>query len=126
MTFDKAGSGFVVVGALVAGLLLSSCGKAESYGRRITAATTEKIGAILAKRDDYAGRSVAVKGKIVSECSTGCWFDVQDEGGNVVHVDLMPSGLAIPQRVGREALVEGQVEIRADKPVVIGEGVEVR
>jgi hypothetical protein len=38
----------------------------------------------------------------------------------------MPSGFAIPQRVKREAIVEGKVKIKGNIPILIGKGVLIR
>jgi len=57
--------------------------------------------------DKYAGSFVSIIGKIVTECSVGCWFYMEDESGNQVHVDLAAQNFNIPQTVGRKVKVTG-------------------
>ena len=73
----------------------------------------------------YLTKTVKLEGKIVAECPTGCWFDV-DDGTGVLHVDTKPSGYAIPQRVGKKVVVEGEIYERGGKPIMIGKGVEIQ
>ena len=56
-----------------------------------------------------------VKGKIASECPSGCWFTLK-EGNAVIYIDLAPNNLVIPQKKGATATVTGEV---------IGEGNDV-
>jgi hypothetical protein len=57
--------------------------------------------------DKYAGTFVSLSGKIVTECSVGCWFYMQDEAGNQVHIDLAGQNFNIPQTVGKSVKVTG-------------------
>jgi len=60
--------------------------------------------------DDLVGKSLAVEGEIVQQCpSTGCWFRVKDETGELF-VDLNPAGLRLKsKRVGQQARVAGRL-----------------
>lgn len=60
--------------------------------------------------DDLVGKSLAVEGEIVQQCpSTGCWFRVKDETGELF-IDLNPAGLRLKnKRVGEQARVTGRV-----------------
>ena len=69
--------------------------------------------------------TVTVQGKIIQECPTGCWFDIQ-QGGAKLHIDIRPAGLAIPQRVGKTVTVEGQVISKDGQVQVSGRGVEIK
>jgi len=108
-------------------LTFSGCGKkeADKYGQEISNHTITKIEAILKTPGDFDGKTVTVQGKIIRECPTGCWFDVQGAGG-AIHVDIKPSGFAIPQKVGKEVIVEGNVSLRDGQLTLIGKGVEIK
>lgn len=103
----------------------SGCGNAENYGEPISGKDTARIKDILTDPAGYDGKTVAVKGNIAIECETGCWFNFKD-GDAVIYVDLEPSGFAIPQKGGHNAIVEGKVTIKNGKPVLIGKGVRIR
>jgi uncharacterized protein YdeI (BOF family) len=84
---------------------------------------TVTIGEILDKANGYQGKDIIIEGKIVNECGAGCWFNLQDASG-IVYVDLAPSNLAIPQKVGSKAKVYGVVAERNGVLYVIGNKVE--
>jgi len=108
-------------------LTLSSCGKKkpEQYGQQISNHNTAQVSAILKEPKAFSGKTVTIEGKIVRECMTGCWLDVEGKGGTI-HVDLKPSGFAIPQKVGKEVIVEGNVSLRDGQLTLIGKGVEIK
>lgn len=106
-------------------VVIAGCGHLETYGARISDGAVTSIKDILLEPEKYNGKTVVVKGKILDECPTGCWFDLKD-GGAVLYVTIKPSGLAIPQKVGHEAKVEGDVVVQNNQPSLIGKGVEVR
>jgi hypothetical protein len=108
-------------------LLFSSCAKKDSatYGREITNRNITEVKAVLTTPETFDGKTVTVKGKIVNECPSGCWLEVQ-EGSAILYVDLNPSGFAIPQKVGKEVVVEGNVSMRDNKPIMTGTGVEIK
>jgi hypothetical protein len=43
-----------------------------------------------------------------------------------VHVDINPSGFAIPQKPNKTVLVEGKVQVEGDQVEIIGTGVEIK
>ena len=106
---------------------LTGCGRkeAKTYGQEISDRNVTKLNAILSQPNNFDGKTVTVEGKIVQECPTGCWFDIRDDGG-MIHVDIKPSGFAIPQKVGKTVIVEGQVSVQNNQAVLIGKGVEVQ
>ena len=108
-------------------LTLSSCGKKkpEKYGQQIGNHNTTQVSAILAEPETFNGKTVTIEGKIVRECMTGCWFDVEGEKG-LIYVDVKPSGFAIPQKVGKEVIVEGNVSLRDGQLTLVGKGVEIK
>jgi len=106
---------------------LSGCGrrKAEQYGQKISSHNLTEVSAILSEPDSFNNKSVTIEGNIIRECPTGCWFDVKDEAG-IIHVDINPSGFAIPQKVGKTVTVEGKISVQDGQPTLIGKAVEIK
>jgi hypothetical protein len=118
----------VIVLSTAAGLLATTgCRRAgpEHYGQPLSDQKPTPLGAILKTPDQFSGKTVAVEGKIIRECPTGCWFYMQQNGGEL-YIDLNPSAFAIPQRVGKPVTVEGVVELRNNQPMLVGRGVDIR
>jgi hypothetical protein len=110
----------------VSAVILAGCkGKPKSFGQAISDKTITPIRSIVMKPADYNDKTVTVEGKITLECSTGCWFDLQQDAA-VLYIDINPSGLAIPQKVGKTVTVQGTIKIRDNKPMLIGSGVEIK
>lgn len=106
---------------------LSGCSRKEAkkYGQPISNYSLTPIDSILKDAQSFDGKTVTVQGKIITECPAGGWFDLA-EGVAVIYVDLHPSDFAIPQRVGKNAIAEGKVVMRDNKPVIVGTGVELK
>jgi len=113
---------------LVSGLVIFGCSaKTAEYGQPISNRQTTLVKDILANPKSYAGKVVTIEGKIASECSTGCWFFVKVGQGDLsIYVDTGKSGFAIPQRVGKDILVEGTVKIKETGPMIQAKGVEIK
>ena len=82
-----------------------------------------KIDEVLGEPESYEGQAVVVEGKIMSECGSGCWFTLND-GTGTIYVDLAPSNLVIPQKIGAFATVYGQVIRKGSDTYLIGTKVE--
>lgn len=115
----------ICITVLAAGFGLGCGSKQSSFGKEISISTAIKIKDILSNLDKYKNELVRVEGKIIRECPTGCWFDLKDDTAEM-RVDLKPSGLAIPQRVGSQAIVEGKVVDQGYIIEIIGEGVRIK
>jgi hypothetical protein len=111
--------------AIAALLLLAGCGKSEIYGKSPEAETVP-AGKILADPGSFGERPVSITGEILAVCPAGCWFQLRDESGGVLLVDLKPSGLAIPQVVGRKATAQGTVAVRGGRILLHGDGVRIQ
>ncbi len=85
---------------------------------------TTKIQEILDDEPAYHGKMVVVEGKIELECSSGCWFVVNDGTGSI-YVDILPSNFVIPQKSGSDVKVYGEVTTRDGDPQIIGKIVEI-
>lgn len=116
---------FIVVVMVAYTAISSGCGHVETYGERISNRNLTPIKDIVSHPEQYAGKTVTVKGKIVLECNSGCWFNLND-GAAVIYIDINPSGFAIPQKVGRNAVAEGSVSIEEGKLTLTGKAVEIR
>lgn len=54
---------------------------------------------------------------------SGCWFFLEDETGTI-YVDINPSGLSIPPKVGKKVAVEGVPENKNGRISIVGKGVK--
>lgn len=117
------------VAALAFLAIIAGCsgtdGGGEQYGESITVAEATPLATILADPAAHAGELVRVEGEIQTECPSGCWFNIAD-GAAVARVDLAPHGIAIPQRVGDEVVIQGEVRVKDGQVVIYGQGVEFR
>ena len=116
---------FMVIIMLACIAVSSGCGRVEMYGERISDQNITPIQDIVLHPQQYVGKTVTVKGKIALECNTGCWFNLKD-GAAVIYTDIAPYGLAIPQKTGRTAIVEGTVSVEDGKLTLTGKAVEIR
>ena len=110
---------------MIAAALVPACSKSDRYGSPIGDTPPTDAGRILSNPGAYTNQPIVVKGRIVTECPTGCWFELKD-GEAVLYVDIGPQGLAIPQRVGRPVTVEGRISVEGRRVRLNGTGVEVR
>jgi len=101
----------------------NSSNNSEKYGVNITEKGVVNTKDILANPDKYLDQTVRLEGKIVRECPSGCWFFLEDETGTI-YVDINPSGLSIPPKVGKKVVVEGVPTNRNGRVSIIGKGVE--
>ena len=110
-------------------LVISGCSssnssdKSERYGVNITEKGVVNTKDILTNPDKYLNQTVRLEGKIVRECPSGCWFYLEDETGTI-YVDINPSGLSIPPKVGKKVVVEGVPENKNGRISIVGKGVE--
>lgn len=106
-------------------LLMQACARTERYGEVTPGSGTTAVKEILSRPQEYRGKTVRVEGRIVTECPTGCWFEMKEDGA-VLYVDIGRQGLAIPQRLGRKVAVEGTVAVDGAIVKLEGRGVEIR
>jgi hypothetical protein len=96
---------FAILG--VASLL----GAAEiKLGKPLSAKDPVSISTLLAHPDDYAGKTVQVKGKIVEVCQMmGCWMDLIGDGGQKLRIKVNDGEIVFPKdAAGKAAVAEGQ------------------
>jgi len=111
----------LVVIFIIAGC--SSNSNSEKYGVNITEKGVVNTKDILSSPDKYLGQTLRLEGTIVRECPSGCWFFLKDETGTI-YVDINPSGLSIPPKVGKKVVVEGVPENKNGRISINGKGVE--
>ena len=107
----------------VSGCSGNSSNNIEKYGVDITEKEVTSVKDVLANSDEYLNRTVRLEGKITRECGSGCWFFLEDDTGTI-YVDINPSGLSIPPKVGKKVAVEGVPTNRNGRISIIGKGVE--
>ena len=101
----------------------NSSNNGQKYGVDITEKEVTSVKDILGNSDEYLDKTIRLEGKIVRECPSGCWFFLEDETGTI-YVDINPSGLSIPPKVGKKVTVEGVPENKNGRISINGKGVE--
>ncbi len=118
---------FIGVLLIILLIILSVAGcsgnSSDKYGVNITEKRVVSVKDIYTNPNEYLNQTVRLEGKIVQECSSGCWFFLEDETGTIF-VDINPSGLSIPPKVGKKVVVEGVPENKNGRISINGKGVE--
>ncbi|HER24395.1 MAG TPA: hypothetical protein ENO17_05030 [Candidatus Atribacteria bacterium] len=109
-------------------LIISGCSSVngdnrERYGVKITENKAVSVKDIYTNPNEFLNQTVRLEGEIVRECSSGCWFFLEDKTGTI-YVDINPSGLSIPPKVGKKVVVEGVPENKNGRISIVGKGVE--
>ena len=107
----------------ISGCSSNSSDNSERYGVDITEERVVNVKDIYTNPNEYLNQTIRLEGEIVRECGSGCWFFLEDETGTIF-VDINPSGLSIPPKVGKKAVVEGVPENRNGRITINGKGVE--
>ena len=107
----------------ISGCTGNSNDNSEKYGVDISEKEITVVKEILSNSNEYLNQTVRLEGKITRECSSGCWFFLEDDSGTI-YVDINPSGLSIPPKVGKKVTVEGVPTNRNGRISIIGKGVE--
>jgi hypothetical protein len=68
------------------------------------------IATLLAHPDDYAGKTVQVKGKITEVCQAmGCWMELANQDGQAIRVKVNDGEIEFPKdSAGKTAIAEGK------------------
>ena len=96
---------FAILGAA------SLLGAAEiKLGKPLSVKQPVSIATLLAHPDDYAGKTVQVKGKIAEVCQMmGCWMDLVGEGGQKIRIKVNDGEIVFPKDAsGKAAVAEGR------------------
>ncbi|HSW10355.1 MAG TPA: hypothetical protein VLK32_05540 [Bacillota bacterium] len=83
---------------------------AEPLGRPVEGRVDEvAVARLVAEPSVWAGRTVAITGRITLTCVTGCWFQLTGADGARILVDLAPAGLLLPRNPPARVRVYGHV-----------------
>jgi len=107
----------------VSGCSSNSSENSERYGVNITKKEVVSVKDIYSNPNEYLNKTIRLEGEIIRECSSGCWFFLEDKTGTI-YVDINPSGLSIPPKVGKKVIVEGVPENKNGRISIVGKGVE--
>jgi hypothetical protein len=68
------------------------------------------LATLLAHADDYVGKTVQVKGKIVEVCQMmGCWMDLSNDAGQKLRIKVNDGEIDFPKDgAGKTAVAEGK------------------
>ena len=118
----------VLSGMMLLGLSMSAAyAKPQTFGEAISSRQVTAIKDILSNPKAFEGKKVTIEGTIAVECPSGCWFYLKvAEGNAAIYVDIGKSGFAIPQKKGSKILVEGEVLLQNNQPMIQGRGVELK
>ncbi len=64
------------------------------------------VSQLIAGEGQFAGKKISMNGTVLLECTTGCWFFL-DDGTGKIYIDLATAGLHIPQKVGSRVTLVG-------------------
>ncbi len=112
---------FVVITVFLT--LLLGCAKKDIYGETITTQSTTTIDELITNPQNFLGKTVKIEGEIVNECPGGHWFYLKGDK-EIIYVTL--SGFILPQRVGKTAVVEGNLVENNNTYALLGKGVEIK
>ena len=81
---------------------------AESYGKALTLAQPTAVATIVAKPEQYVGKTVQVRGKVTEVCTMmGCWMQVVDQKDGM-RIKVNDGEIVFPRTaVGKTATAEG-------------------
>jgi len=79
-------------------------------GKPLTAKDPMPLATLLAHPDDYVGKTVQVKGKIVEVCQMmGCWMDLTNDAGQKLRIKVEDGEIVFPKdSAGNVAVAEGK------------------
>ena len=79
-------------------------------GKPLTVKEPMPLATLLAHADDYVGKTVQVKGKIVEVCQMmGCWMDLSNDAGQKLRIKVNDGEIDFPKDgAGKTAVAEGK------------------
>lgn len=103
---------FCVLIVIIGFMVFSGCISQNSTTPPITQnpSPVSNISEIIKNPLVFNKTEVTVRGKIINECGSGCWFFLSDESG-IIFVDLSQNSFAIPQLQGTTVRVEGTIHV---------------
>ena len=110
----------ILASVLALGLLSAA---ETRLGKPLTVKEPMPLATLLAHPDDYVGKTVQVKGKIVEVCQMmGCWMMIADDAGHSVRIKVKDGEIEFPKdSTGKTATAEGKftkVELTREQAIV--------
>ncbi len=106
-------------------IILSGCTNAPAPATQPAAqnAPLVTVRQLIENSQEYTGQKVSLAGKIIVECTQGCWFFL-DDGTGKIYVSLKEAGLNIPQKVGSQVILVGEISGSGGNLKILGEQVK--
>lgn len=104
---------FLVLIVTILSFTVVKAGDGKIFGKGISLSDTTKISTILEKPDQFVGKTVLVKGRIVDVCKKrGCWIEIaSDKEFQTIRFKVKDGEIVFPvSERGKMALVEGVFE----------------
>lgn len=114
-------SAVVFSAALVAAA--AAAGEGRAYGGGLSGSTTVEIADLLAKPEDYLGKTVRVVGRITDVCpKRGCWIDIASADKHTLRFKVKDDEIVFPLEVkGKQVTAEGVLtRIELDREQAVG------
>jgi hypothetical protein len=99
----------LLLGLLAVSALLSAA--EAKYGKALTLKEPVPLATVMENPDQYAGKTVQVKGKIAEVCQMmGCWLELTDNDGHHLRFNAHEAGIEFPKdSAGKPAIAEGKL-----------------
>jgi hypothetical protein len=115
----------VVLAAGLAIFFFAARGTADHHGNPFRGLPPAEIAALVDRPAEYLKKDLRIEGTLARQCpSSGCWFFLKDSGGKELKVEMGDTTPKRPQRLGKRAVVEGQLIRFGDRFEFIGTAVE--
>ena len=122
-----AGLAALAVGAGAFGWVLTR-DTTDHHGRPFTpGVAVATVNDLISKPEAALNHDLVVTGRITRQCpETGCWFFLRSDTGAEIKIEMTDYTPRLPQRIGKEATVEGRLIRFGDGWEFIGKAVEFR
>jgi hypothetical protein len=79
-------------------------------GKPLAAQSPIALATLISHSDDYAGKTVQVKGKIAAVCQEmGCWMELVNDSGQKLRIQVKDGEIEFPKdAAGKTAIAEGK------------------
>jgi hypothetical protein len=118
----------LILAGLAAWLVASRNGsQANHHGTPFKNLPAVSLAELTGKPGDHVRKPVRIEGTLARQCpSRGCWFYLRDTEGHQLKVEMGDTTPDLPPRVGKTAIVEGQLIPFGEGHEFIGTAVEFR